>query len=121
MADASAALVDVQFALPPLAKLPEAALDKETVDTAIHLAALEHTCIIAAAEALASKGMPFDWHEDLEHARHCAALIRAAVESAAAEVRGLRPFAARVAYRRCTWGRGACGRVYPAHARLLGR
>jgi hypothetical protein len=80
-------LVDVQFLLPALAKLPEVGLDKETVDTATTLAILESPLIAVAAAALAQKGVPFDWHSDVPHARHCAALVRAAVEAAAAEVR----------------------------------
>ena len=84
---AMAALVDVQFALPALAKLPSAGLDKETVDTCITLASLESPLVQAAAEALSAKGMPFAWDTDPAHAAVCAKLVKEAVAAAAAEVR----------------------------------
>ena len=82
-----AALVDVQFALPALAKLASAGLDKETVDTCITLASLESPLVQAAAEALSAKGMPFAWDTDPAHAAVCAKLVKEAVAAAAAEAR----------------------------------
>ncbi len=87
MADEGAALVDLRFTLPMLARQVD--LDSETVATACALAELEASCIVDAAVALASKGVPFDWSSDPEHAKRCAELIKAAVASAAQEVRAL--------------------------------